>query len=125
MLGLLVCYLTRPPEPGTDRAEIAAAYGMSIGELRAGHRELAERGHLLQLRRCVGRGQWQHLIVVVDTPGSCPARARPGCCWTPLWPPSRRWPRPRPATLPLTAHMLRPATTPASRRPQHVIRIRT
>ncbi|MEV0306463.1 hypothetical protein [Nonomuraea fuscirosea] len=72
-LGLLLRYLKRPPLPGTSRGEIAAAYGLTIGQLRAGNAELAEAGLLLQARRCVGRGQWQHLIVVVDTPGRLPA----------------------------------------------------
>ncbi|MCK2214259.1 hypothetical protein MF672_010720 [Actinomadura sp. ATCC 31491] len=72
-LGLLVRYLARPPAPGTARGDIAAAYGMSIGELRAGNRELAAAGHLLQVRRCVGAGAWQHLIVATDTPGTLPA----------------------------------------------------
>ncbi|WP_219512851.1 hypothetical protein [Nonomuraea ceibae] len=77
-LGLLMRYLTAPPEPGTDRAEIAAAYGLSVGQLRAGNNALAEHGHVLQVRRCLGRGQWQHLIVVVDTPGTLP---RPHEAW--------------------------------------------
>jgi hypothetical protein len=71
-LGLLVRYLTRPPAPGTSRADIARAYGMSLGQLRAGNAELAQHGHLLQVRRSVGRS-WQHLIVVTDTPGTLPA----------------------------------------------------
>ncbi|NJP93939.1 hypothetical protein HCN51_31645 [Nonomuraea sp. FMUSA5-5] len=71
-LGLLVRYLTRPPAPGTSRADIAAAYGLSPGQLRAGNAELAQHGYLMQVRRSVGRS-WQHLIVVTDTPGTLPA----------------------------------------------------
>lgn len=71
-LGLLLRYLTRPPRPGVARADLAAAYNLSIGALRAGNDELAAAGFLLQARRCIGRGRWQHLIVVVDTPGTLP-----------------------------------------------------
>ncbi|MEU8279532.1 hypothetical protein ACFYOK_29550 [Microbispora bryophytorum] len=71
-LGLLLRYLTRPPRPGVARADLAAAYNLTIGALRAGNDELASAGFLLQARRCVGRGRWQHLIVVVDTPGQLP-----------------------------------------------------
>lgn len=71
-LGLLLRYLTRPPAPGTGRADIAAAYGLTLGQLRAGNTELATAGYLLQARRCIQRGQWQHLIVVTDTPGRLP-----------------------------------------------------
>lgn len=72
-LGLLLRYLTRTPAPGAARADIAADYGLSPGQLRAGNDELAASGHLMQVRRSAGRGQWQHLIVVVDTPGKLPA----------------------------------------------------
>jgi hypothetical protein len=72
-LGLLLRYLTRPPAPGTGRGEVAAAYGLSLGQLRAGNDALTESGHLMQVRRAVGRGQWQHLIIVTDTPGTLPA----------------------------------------------------
>lgn len=72
-LGLMVRYLTRPPAPGTARADIAASYGLTLGQLRAGNTALAEAGYLLQVRRCVGQGQWQHLIIVTDTPGRLPA----------------------------------------------------
>ncbi|GAA3721109.1 hypothetical protein GCM10022224_103640 [Nonomuraea antimicrobica] len=71
-LGLLLRYLTRPPMPGVARADLAATYGLTLGQLRAANSELANAGHLLQVRRCVGRGQWQHLLVVVDTPDRLP-----------------------------------------------------
>ncbi|MEU8196363.1 hypothetical protein AB0C10_21505 [Microbispora amethystogenes] len=71
-LGLLLRYLTRPPRPGTARAELASTYGLSIGMLRQLNDELSAAGFLLQARRCVGRGRWQHLVVVVDTPGQLP-----------------------------------------------------
>lgn len=72
-LGLLFRYLTRPPLPGVSRADLAAAYGLSIGELRRDNALLAEAGYLMQARRPLGKGAWQHLIVIVDTPGALPA----------------------------------------------------
>ncbi|MEV0586349.1 hypothetical protein [Nonomuraea sp. NPDC050310] len=72
-LGLLLRYLTRPPAPGACRESVAESYGVSIGQMRAGHAELAASGHLLQARRSVGQGRWQHLIVVTDTPERLPA----------------------------------------------------
>lgn len=71
-LGLLLRYLTRPPRPGTARAELATSYGLSIGALRTLNDELAAAGFVLLARRCVGKGRWQHLIVVTDTPGTLP-----------------------------------------------------
>ncbi|MBB2909297.1 hypothetical protein FHS43_000543 [Streptosporangium becharense] len=72
-LGLLFRYLACPPAPGIGRAELAAGYGLTVGQLRRDHAELAEAGHLMQARRSLGRGRWQHLIVVTDTPGTLPA----------------------------------------------------
>ncbi len=72
-LGLLVRYLTRPPRPGIGRSDLAAAYKLSPGALRSDNRELADAGYLMQARRPVGKGLWQHLIVVTGTPGQLPA----------------------------------------------------
>lgn len=72
-LGLLFRYLTRPPVPGVGRTELAEAYGLTPGALRRDNAELAEAGFLLQARRPVGKGGWQHLIVVHEEPGQLPA----------------------------------------------------
>ncbi|HZX37999.1 MAG TPA: hypothetical protein VFF37_06635 [Streptomyces sp.] len=72
-LGLLFRYLTCPPQPGVVRADMAAGYGVSISALRRDNDLLAEAGYLMQARRPIGRGRWQHLIVATDTPGRLPA----------------------------------------------------
>lgn len=72
-LGLLFRYLVSPPAPGTGREAVAAAYGLTLGALRRDNAVLAEAGYLMQARRPVGKGAWQHLIVATDTPGALPA----------------------------------------------------
>lgn len=72
-LGLLFRYLTRPPRPGITRDELAAGYGVTLGALRRDNSELAEAGYLMQARRPIGKGRWQHLIIATSTPGELPA----------------------------------------------------
>ncbi|WP_155343291.1 hypothetical protein [Acrocarpospora pleiomorpha] len=72
-LSLLQKYLTRPPQPGSAREDIAAEYGLSRYALRRDNRMLAAAGLLRQLRRQVGKGLWQHLIVAVAEPALMPA----------------------------------------------------
>ncbi|MFG1873362.1 hypothetical protein ACGFIV_00815 [Sphaerisporangium sp. NPDC049003] len=72
-LGLLLRYVTRPPRPGVSRDELAQDYGLSVGALRRDNGELADAGFLMQARRPVGKGGWQHLILVATEPGRLPA----------------------------------------------------
>ncbi|GIH29070.1 hypothetical protein Aph01nite_73800 [Acrocarpospora phusangensis] len=67
-IGLLQKYLTRPPLPGVLREDMAAAYGLTMHALRRDNRILTAAGLLLQARRQVGKGLWQHLIVAVSEP---------------------------------------------------------
>ncbi|WP_433382745.1 hypothetical protein [Streptosporangium sp. CA-115845] len=78
-LGLLFRYLTRPPRPGISRDELAADYGVTRDALRRTNTELIEAGLLLQDRRPIGKGEWQHLIVAAATPAELPSKRE---AWT-------------------------------------------